>query len=304
MQVAVRKAAVATWRLNLQGDLGLSYLLITPALFYIFALVGVPFFLALYFSVSSVSLGEPGRFVGLSNFIALVQNQIFRQAFANTFIFTFASQIIGGPLGLCLAFILLQKMPAKRLIRFFLMLPWTIPIALSTLSWKFIFDPELSIVNWILVRVIGPDARVNWLGTEFLAMATVVAVNVWRGIPFGAIVILAGMTSVSPEIIEAATVDGANWLQRWNYVVFPMILPILFVGLLFQIVFTFTDLSVVYLLTQGGPLNSTHILPSLAFQIGIASGQLGQGSATAVFMLPALLVFVVFMLRFLRRRDI
>lgn len=135
-------------------------------------------------------------------------------------------------------------------------------------------------------------------------MLSIVIVNVWRGVPLGAIVIMAGVGSVSPEILEAAAVDGAGFLERWHYVIFPLILPILIVGLLFDVAFTFTDLGVVYILTNGGPLNATHTLPSLAFQRGIFAGALGQGAAIALFMLPALLLLVLFVLRFLSRRDV
>lgn len=308
MDIAVTKPAVATARPRfLAGDNALGYALIAPAIFYIFALVAVPFLLALYFSVSSATISNPvGRFVGLDNFNALIHNQIFRQALRNSFVFTFSGQIVKGILGLFLAFLLLQNIPAKKVLRFFLMLPWTVPIALSTLGWKWMFDPEFSVINWAMIQLglMDPLNKPNWLGETTLAMISVVTVNVWRGVPFGAVVLIAGMTSVSPDIIDAARVDGANFLQRWHYVIFPMILPILFVGLLFDVVFTFTDLSVIYLLTNGGPINSTHILPTLAFQNGIIAGGLGQGAATAVFMLPVLLVFIFFMLRFLRRRDI
>ncbi len=185
------------------------------------------------------------------------------------------------------------------------MLPWTLPVVLGVLSWKFIFDPQLSPITWVLRHsgVIGPDTRLNWLGEPALAMAVVIGVNVWRAVPFTAIVILAGVSSVSPEILDAATVDGAGFLQRWHYVIVPLILPLLCLGLLSDVVFTFTDVSAVYLLTQGGPLGATQTLPTLAYQVSLLGGALGQGAAIALFMLLPLLVLVVLMLRFMAGRN-
>ncbi len=307
MQIAVRKPVAATGRLGPRRLEAYSYSLIAPCALYIFALVGVPFLLALSFSLRSATISDPhGQFVGLDNFGAVVHNPAFRQALGNSFVFTFGSEIVKLTLGFTLAFVLLQSLPAKRLFRFLFMLPWTVPIALSTLSWKFLFDTQLSAITWTLrhLGLISPAVRINWLGEELLAMASVIGVNVWRGVPFTAIIILAGVSTISPEILEAAVVDGANFLQRWHYVVVPIILPVLCVGLLSDVVFTFTDLSVVYVLTAGGPFGATHILPTLAYQVGLMSGSLGYGAAVALFMLLPLLLCVVFMLRFLKSRDV
>jgi multiple sugar transport system permease protein len=271
------------------------------------ALLGYPFFLALYFSVSNASVEDTvTSFVGLRNFANVIGDAQFQKALLNSFIFTFGSGVAKGILGTALAFLLLRHFPARKLIRGFLMLPWTLPIALSVLAFKFgMFDPQFSVVNWIgghlgLMRAPYP----NWLGDPIFAMIAVMIVNVWRGFPFTAIIVLAGLTSIPPEVIDAAKVDGANWERRWHSIIVPMIAPILFVGLTFDIVFTFTDLSVVYLLTNGGPINATEILPTLAFRVGIVGGDLARGSAIALFMVPLLVLLVVLMLRMLRRRDL
>lgn len=279
----------------------------SPAVIYMVALVGYPFFLALYFSVSNASVEETvGSFVGLSNFQAVVTDSIFQRALLNSFIFTFGSGIVKAFLGTSLAFLLLRPFRGRKVIRGFLMLPWTLPIGLSILAWKFgMFDPQFSVVNWMALHIgIMHEPQPNWLGDAPFAMAAIMTVNVWRGFPFSAIIILAGLTSIPSDIVDAARVDGANWWQRWNKVMVPMIAPILFVGLLFDVVFTFTDLSVVYLMTNGGPINATDILPTLAFRTGIVGGSLGRGSAIALFMLPLLVLAVVVMLRTLRRKDI
>jgi multiple sugar transport system permease protein len=283
------------------------YALVSPALLYMVALLGYPFFLALYFSISNASVQENvGTFVGLKNYANVIGDAQFQKALLDSFLFTFGSGLFKGILGTSLAFILLRQFPARKAIRGFLMLPWTLPVALSILSFKFgMFDPQFSVVNWVGAHLgVMHSPFPNWLGDPEPAMIAVMTVNIWRGFPFSAIIVLAGLTSIPPEIIDAARVDGANWWQRWQKVIVPLIAPILFVGLTFDVVFTFTDLSVVYLLTNGGPINATETLPTLAFRTGVLGGDLARGSSIALFMLPLLVVMVVVMLRSLRRRDI
>jgi multiple sugar transport system permease protein len=302
-RVAPVRAARRRWP---RGKDFVPYALVSPALLYMLGLLGYPFFLALYFSISNASVEESvGTFVGLRNYANVIGDAQFQKALLDSFIFTFGSGIVKGILGTTLAFLLLRTFPARKVIRGFLMLPWTLPIALSVLSFKFgMFDPQFSVVNWVGAHLGLMHAPYpNWLGDPVNAMIAVMTVNIWRGFPFSAIIVLAGLTSIPPEIIDAARVDGANWWQRWQKVIVPMIAPILFVGLTFDIVFTFTDLSVVYLLTNGGPINATDTLPTLAFRTGVLGGDLARGSAIALFMLPLLVLMVVLMLRSLRRRD-
>ena len=284
----------------------MPYVLVSPAMLYMLALLGYPFFLALYFSLSNASVQDTaGDFVGLKNYANIIGDEQFQKALLDSFIFTFGSGICKGILGTSLAFLLLRHFPARKVVRGFLMLPWTLPIALSVLAFKFgMFDPQFSVVNWVGTHLGIMHSNVNWLADPEPAMIAVMTVNVWRGFPFSAIIVLAGLTSVPPEIIDAARVDGANWWQRWQKVIVPMIAPILFVGLTFDVVFTFTDLSVVYLLTNGGPINATDTLPTLAFRTGILGGDLARGTSIALFMLPLLVVLIAVMLRSLRRRDI
>jgi multiple sugar transport system permease protein len=306
LETRVARVAAARRR-PLRAKDFVPYVLVSPALLYMLALLGYPFFLALYFSVSNASVEDNvGKFVGLQNYANVIVDAQFQKALLDSFIFTFGSGIVKGILGTALAFLLLRNFPARKIIRGFLMLPWTLPIALSVLAFKFgMFDPQFSVVNWVGAHLgIIHSPYPNWLGDPIFAMIAVMTVNVWRGFPFTAIIVLAGLTSIPPDIIDAARVDGANWWQRWDRVIVPMIAPILFVGLTFDVVFTFTDLSVVYLLTNGGPINATEILPTLAFRVGIVGGDLARGSAIALFMLPLLVLMVVLMLRSLRRRDI
>jgi multiple sugar transport system permease protein len=186
--------------------------------------------------------------------------------------------------------------------------PFTLPIAVSALGWKWMFDSQFSVINWVLSRLhligaFGTEGWPVWLGQPRLALLSVMFVNVWRSFPFGAIVLMAGLTSVPPEVIDAAKVDGASFLQRFRMVIVPMVAPILFVGGLFDTVFTLSDLSIVYLLTNGGPDGATEILPTLAYQVGIKAGALGRGAAISLFLFPLLLPAMILLLRNLRRRE-
>jgi multiple sugar transport system permease protein len=286
----------------------LGPILVAPAILYIAALVGYPFVLALYLSVSNadVSTTGLGRFVGFDNFLALFESSVFLTALRNTLLFAGVSAVFKGLLGTTLAFLLAENLPGTRLFRFVILLPWTVPIALSSITWKWMFDTQYSIINWFLrgVGLLKPFDVLNWLGEPTLAMISIIAVNVWRGFPFAAVILLAGMSSVSQEILDAARVDGAGPVTRFRKVIVPMIAPVLFIGSLYDLVFTLTDMTVVYLLTLGGPANSTHVLASYAFLVGIQSGALGRGAAIALLLFPILLVVVFFVLRTLKRRDI
>jgi len=285
----------------------LGSLFLTPAILYILVLVGVPFLLAIYYSLSAYTIYNPSyHFVGLSNFEEVVQSSIFRRTLANTFIFTIASQALGLVLGKFGALLLLRPFPGRKIVRALIVLPWAVPIALATVAWEWMFDSLYSVINWTLeaVGLMNPGNAPNWLGEPTLAMICVIIVNAWRFFPFAIVIFLAGITSVPQDVLDAATVDGAGFWRRNYQIIVPMILPIVVVGLIFGTVFTFTDLSIVYLLTQGGPVNATQVLGNLGFQIGILSGDVAHGAAVSLFMLPVLFVMVILMLRFIRRREI
>lgn len=284
-----------------------GYLLLSPALIYIILLVAVPFGLAIWYSISDVTVNNlSGKFVGLDNYISLIHDPTFRQALYNTIVYTVATTVIVGILGTLLAFILLANFPGKRIIRFLILLPWTIPIALTIESWKWMYDSQYSVLNWIGIHlhILSGPYGIQWLGTPGTALPSVIAVNVWRNFAFGAIILLAGLTSIPPDIIDAARIDGAGFWRRFHYIMVPMMLPILFIGLLFTVVFTFTDLTIVYLLTNGGPANASQVLANYAFLVGISSGDLSQGAAITLFLLPVLLLVSILFLRQLRRRDV
>jgi multiple sugar transport system permease protein len=303
---SVRRRSALSVPLLLERPSVLGPVLVAPAILYILLLVGYPFVLAVYLSMTNTDVATTGlgRFVGLDNFLALIRTDIFWTALRNTIMFTLVAAVFKGLLGTVLAFLLAENLPGTRLFRFIILLPWTIPIALSSITWKWMFDTQYSIINWIGRNVGLLQGSPNWLGDQTLAIISIIAVNVWRGFPFSAIILLAGMTSISQEVLDAAKVDGAGPVTRLRKIIVPMIAPILFVGSLYDLVFTMTDMTVVYLLTVGGPANTTHVLASFAFLVGVQSGALGRGAAIALLLLPILLAIVFVTLRSLRRRDI
>jgi multiple sugar transport system permease protein len=311
LSVAVggRSAGLAWWRTPTARRYLFGYTLLAPAVLYVGLLVGLPFLFSLYLAMSDASVGDPvARFVGLENFGAALENQTFYVAVRNTLVFTLGAGLLKGFLGTSLAFLLIQPFIGRKVVRALVVIPFTLPIAVSVLGWKWMFDSQFSVVNWALSRLslIGAYGSADWpvwLGQPGLALASVMFVNVWRGFPFTAIVLMAGMTSVAPEIIEAAKVDGASFLQRFQKIIVPMIAPILFIGTAFDTVFTLSDLSIVYLLTNGGPDGATEILPTLAYNTGIRAGALGRGAAISLFLFPLLLPAMILLLRTLRRRQ-
>jgi multiple sugar transport system permease protein len=285
----------------------LGPLFIAPAILYVLVLVALPFFLAIYYSISAFTIYDPSyRFVGAKNFFDVIQSEVFRRTLINTFIFTIGAQVIGLLLGKFAAMLLMQDFPGRGLARALVVLPWAVPVSLATLAWQWMFDSLYSVINWTLIAIglVSPEHPPQWLGQQDLAMIAVTVVHAWRLFPFGVVIFIAGFTSVPKDVLDAATVDGAGFWRRNYQIILPIIAPIVVIALIFGTVFTFTDLSVVYLLTKGGPINATQVLGSLAFQVGILSGDVAHGAVICLFLFPFLLIAVVFMLRALRRREI
>ena len=273
-----------------------------PAFLYLAFFIVYPFVMSIYLSVSSARVGSPDwHYVGFTNFRRLFEDPVFWQTVRNSFVFTFGSELIRLIIGLPLAFALNRPFKGKRIVQGLILIPFVIPIALSSLAWKWMFDSLYSVINWMLMTAGIIDYPWQWLGEPGLAMTAVIVLNVWRGFPFSAVILLAGLTAVPVEVIEAAKIDGAGPLRRFFYVIAPIVRPILFVGLLYSIVFSFTDFSAVWLLTQGGPYNTTHVFGTYAYNIGINAGDIGQGAAITLFMFPLLAIFVIVMLRMLRK---
>jgi multiple sugar transport system permease protein len=305
--VAARAPTPLTWRDRLEDRRVLAPVLLGPAILFVVLLVGGPLLLAIYLSFTNAIAGSlEGDFVGLENFTREWRNPIFRDALKNTFIFTVVSQVIVLVLAKILANFLIRDFRGKWLIRFLIILPWAAPIALGVIGWKWIFDSLYSSLNWIgrAVNILGPGENPQWVGDETLAMIAITTTHAWRLLPFATIIILAGLASIPREIEDAAAVDGAVGWRKMLYVTIPMVLPIMTVALLFGIIFTATDMVVVYLLTNGGPFNSTQMVTTWAFQTGIISGSLGAGAAVSLYLFPILLLVTVLMLWFARRVEV
>jgi multiple sugar transport system permease protein len=279
----------------------MGYAFVAPALFILVMLVAYPFFMAIYFSLSDIWVGRSGQFIGFRNYINLLHNEVFLQTLQNSFVFTFSSVSTKIVLGILLALALNQELRFKKFWRGIVLLPWVIPTALSVLGWWWMFDSLYSVFNWTLMRLGIIDVGFNWLGTKHLAMFAVILVNIWRGLPFFAISTLAGLVSIPAELYEAADTDGANKRQHFFYITLPLLRPILAIVILFSTIFTFADFNIVYILTRGGPINSTHLFATLAAQVGMEGGQIGQGAAIALFMFPILATVVFFQLKLIRK---
>jgi multiple sugar transport system permease protein len=279
-----------------------GYGLILPAVVLLITLVAFPFGMAIYFSLSDYWVGSPGAFVGMTNYRDILANETFRQTLQNSFVFTGIALTLKIVLGVWLAMLLSRSLPFKRIIRGIVLLPFVIPTALSTLAWLWMFDSLYSVVNWTAIRAHLINAPgPNWLGQAEYAMAAVIAVNVWRGLPFFAITVLAGLMAVPKEFHEAAEVDGASSWRRFWHVTLPLIKPVLGVVILFSTIFTFGDFNIVQVLTRGGPINTTHLFATLAYQVGLQGGNLGQGAAISLFIFPLQAMVVFFQLRYVRK---
>jgi multiple sugar transport system permease protein len=276
---------------------------VAPAMLLIALLVAYPFVMALYFSLSNSFIGRPSHFVGIRNFVNLWDSDAFRQTFQNAFVFTGASVAFKLVLGISLALLLNQQLWFKRMIRGAVLLPWVIPTALSVLGWSWMFNSLYSVINWtgIAMGVMDPPGP-NWLGQKYYAMTAVVAVNVWRGLPFFAITILAGLVSIPKELYEAAETDGAGPVARFWHVTLPLLRPVLAIVVLFSTIFTFSDFNIVFQLTHGGPINSTHLFATLTRQVGLESGRIGEGAAISLYLFPVLMLVVWAQLRFVRKQ--
>jgi len=300
--VAAPRRGPVTRLLEDERWLALALLLPTVALLGLF--IAYPFVEGVMLSVTDAKVGVPGHFVGLQNFKEVWNDSIFRVAVWNTCLYTLVATIFKLVLGLWLAVLLNRHFRGKAFTRAFILLPFIIPTVLSTLAWKWMFDPTFSVINWVLFHLGVMTGRINWLGEPVLAMVSVIIVNVWRGVPFYAISLLAGLQTISPELHEAAAIDGARAWQRFRHVTWPLLLPVTLVVVLFSVIQTFADFQLVYVLTGGGPANATQLFATYAYQIGVGTGLLSQGATISLAVFPVLLLVVVVQLLYIRRVEI
>jgi multiple sugar transport system permease protein len=281
----------------------LAGVLLAPTLIILILFIAYPFALGLWLAVTDKVVGRPGNFVGLENFRVNLNDAIFLRAFQNTFIYTFIATFFKLVLGMVTALLLNHHFRFKRIVRAGMLLPWIIPTVLSTLAWQWMFDSTFSVFNWMLLNAGLISRRILWLGDGVLAMGCLIAVNVWRGMPFFAITLLAGLQTVNPDLHEAAEIDGANAWQRFWRVTLPLIKPIMLVVVLFSMISTFADFQLIYVLTRGGPYSSTHVFGTYAYEIAMRAAKLGQGASISLSLFPFLLVVIVFQLWYIRRSD-
>ncbi|MHB1004526.1 MAG: carbohydrate ABC transporter permease [Chloroflexota bacterium] len=280
----------------------LGYVLVAPAALLLLGLIAYPFGVAVWLAVTDrvIAKEASGNFIGIDNFIKLMQDSIFRQTVVNTFNYTFVSVFFKLVLGLLMALVLNEAIPFRNMFRGALLLPWVVPTSLSALGWLWMFDPTYSVFNRILVDFGIVQKGPTWLGDGFWAMLSVQMVNIWRGIPFFGISLLAGLQAIPQELYEAAEVDGSNAWQRFRHITWPLLTPVTAVVTLFSIIQTFADFQVVYVLTRGGPMNQTHLFATLSHQVAIMSAKIGEGAAISLFMFPMLVIVVILQLRFIR----
>ncbi|HEY7069383.1 MAG TPA: sugar ABC transporter permease [Acidimicrobiales bacterium] len=285
----------------------LARLMLLPAIAYILALVAIPFVLAIAYSFSDVTAGDPSYdFVGLENYRANWRDPVFGRSLWNTFLFTAVTMLLTVVLAEILALVLSADFKGKWGVRFLVLLPWTTPAALGAIAWVFMLDSLLSPIDWILwqVGLLEHGRHMVWLGKSPLAQLSVIGVQVWRLVPLAAVIILAGHTAIPDDIHDAAAVDGAGYWRRTWEVTLPLTLPVIAVAVLFGAIITFTDMSLVRVLTNGAPVNQTQVLASWAYVKGIDGGNLAQGAAVAVFLLPLLLAATIAILRVVRRWEV
>jgi multiple sugar transport system permease protein len=303
--VARPSSASPSWGARIaDSERWLGRLLLAPAVIYIFAVVGVPFSLAVYYTFTNASISSAhASFVGFATLRRVVEDPGFGRALGNTFLFAVVAQALVMVLANILAVTLQRDFRGKWLVRLLILLPWVAPVSLGTIGWLWIFDSIYSVINWTL-RWVGFSVWPIWLGEPKLAMSAIITVHVWRTMPLATVILLGGLSSIPQDIHDAAEIDGAGFFRHLFQITLPLIRPIQLVALLFGFVFGFTDMIIVYVLTRGGPYDTTQVLASLAFFKGIDGGDLAGGAATALFLLPVLAAAAILMLRLARRTEV
>ncbi|HEY6979575.1 MAG TPA: sugar ABC transporter permease [Reyranella sp.] len=300
--IALELRRVPRPRFRVKEGTAFGWLMVLPPVLFLLAFVGYPFIYGIWLSLEDRAVARPAVFVGLANFITDAHDPIFWQVVRNTFIYTIVATALKAAGGLGLALVMNQHFRFKNLVRALVLLPFIVPTVLSTIAWMWILDPAFSVINWVLVHLGVTPPGPSWLGNPYLAMGSVILVNVWRGLPFYAITLLAGLQTIPGDLYDAATIDGTDSWQRFRYVTLPLLQPVLLIVTLFSLIFTFADFQLVYVLTRGGPANATHLFATYSFDIAMTAGQLGHGASVALAMLPPLALLIVALTLYMRRQ--
>ncbi len=285
---------------NNKNALGLLFML--PAAAFLLLFLTYPLGLGTWLGFTDARLGRPGSWIGIENYEFLWGDSVTRLALFNTLFYTALASVLKFVLGLWLAVLLNKDLRMKTFFRAVILLPYIVPTALSAIAFWWIYDSQFSIVSWTLVKLGLIDHYIDFLGDPWNARLATVFANVWRGVPFVAITLLAGLQTISPSFYEASAIDGATPWQQFRHVTLPLLTPIIAVVMTFSVLFTFTDFQLIYVLTRGGPLNATHLMATLSFQRAINGGALGEGAAIAIAMVPFLLAAIMFSFFGLQRR--
>ncbi len=285
---------------NNRNALGLLFMV--PAAVLLLVFLTYPLLLGVWLGFTDTKIGRPGIWIGLDNYRFLLDDEVTRLALFNTLFYTVVASALKFVLGLWLALLLNEKIPFKTFFRTVILLPYIVPTALSAIAFWWIYDSQFSVISWVLVKMGVITTYIDFLGNPWNARLSTIAANVWRGVPFVAITLLAGLQTISPSLHEAAAIDGATGWQRFRYITLPLLTPIIAVVMTFSVLFTFTDFQLIYVLTRGGPLNATHLMATLSFQRAIPGGSLGEGAAIAIAMIPFLLASILFSYFGLQRR--
>ncbi len=299
-RAAARRAAVGSL---LESREALGWAMVAPAVALLGAFLAYPFLLGVWLSLTDSRIANPGRFVGLENFRYLVGDGVFRLAVLNTLLYAGVAVVLKFVLGFALALLVDREFRGKRFVRAAMLLPWIVPTSLSALVFYWIYDSQFSVLTWMLRAAGLVDRSINYLGDPNLARASLIAANVWRGVPFFAIGLLAGLQTVPRELYEAAAMDGAGPWARFRWITWPLLVPVSVVVTVFSTIMTVGDFQLIWIVTKGGPANATHLFGTLAYQRAVQGGFLGEGAAVAVFVLPVLVACVALAYRALRRED-
>jgi multiple sugar transport system permease protein len=280
----------------------LGYAFMVPAAVLLLVFLTYPLALGMWLGFTDARIGRPGQWIGAENFESLFGDSLARLSLFNTLFYTILASVVKFGLGLWLALLLNRHLPFKAFLRAIVLLPFIVPTALSAIAFWWIYDAQFSVVSWLLVKMGLIHTYIDFLGEPWAARLSTIAANIWRGVPFVAICLLAGLQTISPSLYEAAALDGATEWQKFRHVTLPMLTPIIAVVMTFSVLFTFTDFQLIYVLTRGGPLNATHLMATLSFQRAIPGGNLGEGAALAMAMVPFLLAAILFSYFGLQRR--
>ena len=286
-------ARTSLWSRALESRNFLGVLFMLPALAILILFLAYPLALGFYLGTTDTKIGGAGRFIGLANFVSLAKDSVFWLSVFNTIFYTVTASVVKFAVGLYLALLLNERLPFKSMLRAIVLLPFVVPTVLSAIAFWWIYDSQFSIVSWVLIKAGLMQRYIDFLGDPWNARWAVVVANIWRGVPFVAITLLAGLQTISPSLYEAANLDGATNWQRFRHITLPMLSPIIAVVMTFSVLMTFTDFQLIYTITRGGPINATHLMATLSFQRAITGGHLGEGAAISNAMIPFLVAAIL-----------